>query len=198
MKHKTSLALHAYWQSCRTSAGVATTGMDVAELTPLLPYLFLLDLATPLSPRYCFCGAALAMRYGRDLTDENFFQLWSPDDRQSMLHATSVFGGRSCGAVAGIMAETVGSGFISFEMLLLPLTADGVVTGAIGSMVRIAGHEESNRVRARIVTQWVRSVRILPPTDRRLPLPARERAIPLSLTQEHRRYGHLTVVSGGK
>jgi hypothetical protein len=64
---------------------------------------------------------------------------------------------RATGLVAGVLAETVGAGFSMFEMLLLPLAGDGGTAGAIGSMVRIGGHEEANRIRARIVAQSLRS-----------------------------------------
>ena len=47
-------------------------------------------------------------------------------------------------------------------MLLLPLAGETAPAGAIGSMVRIGGHEESNRIRARIVAQSLRSIRFLP------------------------------------
>ena len=49
---------------------------------------------------------------------------------------------RSTGMVAGVLAETMGGGIISYEMLLLPLAGDNGAAGAIGSMVRIGGHDE--------------------------------------------------------
>ena len=86
-------------------------------------------------------------------------------------------------------------------MLLLPLAGENGAAGAIGSMVRIGGHDELNRIRARIVAQSLRSIRFLPGVGNRsgagyIPAP------PTSSRQPHlgtrRRYGHLTVVSGGK
>lgn len=97
------------------------------------------------------------------------------------------------------MAETVGGGFTSFEMLLLPLTGESGAAGAIGSMVRIGGHEEANRIRARIVGQWLRSIRFLPEPEpaRAARLPAAY-MVPAPPAGSGRRYRHLTVVSGGK
>ena len=66
--------------------------------------------------------------------------------------------------VAGVLGETLGGGVISYEMLLLPLSGEDGAAGAIGSMVRIGGHDETNRIRARIVAQSLRSIRFLPVT----------------------------------
>jgi hypothetical protein len=102
--------------------------------------------------------------------------------------------------VSGVLAETMGSGVISYEMLLLPLAGDNSTAGAIGSMVRIGGHEESNRIRARIVAQSLRSIRFLPVIGPEVAEPHLKGASMASIAglQARRRYGHLTVVTGGK
>jgi hypothetical protein len=199
MKHETSLALYAYWQSRHRSAGVSVGEIRAAELAPILPALFLLDVDTSLEPRFRFCGAELALRHGRDLTDESFLTLWNADDRSALQRDLGAFAANSTGLVAGVMAETIGGGFTAFEMLLLPLAGKHGTAGAIGSMVRTGGHEELNRIRARIVAQWLRSVRFLPRTtpsgDARLPLP--ETIIPRRSIAKLRRSKHLTLVAGG-
>jgi hypothetical protein len=84
-------------------------------------------------------------------------------------------------------------------MLLLPLSGDAGAAGAIGSMVRIGGHEETNRIRARISGQWLRSIRFLSPPPAPMPRTAFPlRPPPARLSQHRRRYGHLTVLTGGK
>jgi hypothetical protein len=83
-------------------------------------------------------------------------------------------------------------------MLLLPLAGSFRPAGALVSMVRIGGHEESNRLRARIVAQSIRSIRFLPAiTFKTSPLEGAP-SISASDLKERRRYGHLTVVTGGK
>ena len=46
------------------------------------PSVFLIDLDASEGAgfRFRFCGASIATRYGRDLTDESFLALWSPTD----------------------------------------------------------------------------------------------------------------------
>jgi hypothetical protein len=199
MKHATSLALHAYWLGCHGRGGVPAGQIRAAELAPILPSLFLIELNLSAGARFRFCGAAIARRYGRDLTHESFLALWNPEDRELLERDLGMMAARSSGLVAGLVAETVGGGVTSFEMLVLPLVGEATAAGAIGSMVRIGGHEELNRVRARILCQSLRSTRFLPPVGQ----PSMRGGAPLPLTlakpsQTRRRYGHLTVVSGGK
>src|SRR5690606_26885106 len=162
MKHETSIALYTYWQGCRGRSGVPATEVRAAELAPILPSLFLVDLDMRAGLRFRFCGVAVAGRYARDLTDETFLPLWNAADSEALTRDIRASAMRNSGLVAGVMAETVGGAFTAFEVLLLPLAGEMGTAGAIGSMVRVGGHEELNRIRARIVSQSLRSVRFLP------------------------------------
>jgi hypothetical protein len=200
MKHETSAALYEYWLSCHGDYAVRAGGVSAAALAPLLPDLFLVDLDPSQSSRFRFCGATIALRYGRDLTDESFLALWNPDDRETLTRDFKAMTLRSTGMVAGVLSETMGGGFIAHEMLLLPLVGELGGSGALGSMVRIGGHEEDNRIKGRVVAQTLRSIRFLPPGGSR-----RQRvtdsafdALPHAAMRTRRRYGHLTVVNGGK
>ena len=145
MKHATSTALYAYWQRSHGPTGVPAAEIRAAELAPILPCLFLVDLDLAAGLRFRYCGASIAMRYGRDLTHESFLALWGAADRELLERDVRVMALRASGLVAGVLAETVGGGFTSFEMLILPLSGSATSTaGAIGSMVRIGGHEEMN------------------------------------------------------
>ncbi len=198
MKHATSLALHAYWQNCHGRSGVAAGDIVAAELAPILPSLFVTDLDCAAGLRFRFCGADAATRHGRDLTGESFLALWSPLDRATLDRDIRMLAPRCSGLVAGVMAETLGSGFTSFEMLLLPLGGGGGAAGLIGSMARLGGHDEMNRIRARLVSQSLRSVRFLPPpaaAPRFEPAALAPRPCP---SEARRRYRHLTVLPGGR
>jgi hypothetical protein len=198
MKHQTNHALYAYWQSRRRSGGVSAGDICAAELAPILPALFLIDILPFGNPRYRFCGGGIAALYGRDVTDESFLALWNAHDRLALRRAFADFETDSAGLVAGVMAETTGGGFVAYEMLLLPLAGPHAAAGAIGSMVRTGGHADSNRRRARIVAQWLRSFRFLPEIERFAP-PAQGPAAEMSgAPGTLRRYRHLTVVTGGR
>jgi hypothetical protein len=199
MKHATSMVLHAYWHSCHDRAGVSAGGIRATELAPILPCLFLIDLTPRTGARFRYCGAAMALRYGRDLTDESFLGLWNFTDRETLQRDLTAMATKGTGLVAGVMGETTAGGFSAFEMLILPLSGGGCIAGAIGTMARIGGHEEANRIRARLVSQYLRSVRFLAEFDRPNSPPdceAQNRADPVS--DVRRRYHHLSVVNGGR
>jgi hypothetical protein len=200
MKHKTSAALYDYWLSCHSERAVRAGGIDAAELAPLLPDLFLLDLDPLQDTRFRFCGAAIATRYGRDLTDESFLDLWGPDDRRTLERDFRLITTRASGLVTGVMGETMGSGFVAYEMLLLPLVGEHGGAGILGSIARIGGHDEHNRIRSRIVALSLRSIRFLPAarTGMERAHSAAFDALPHQAARSPRRYGHLTVVSGGE
>jgi hypothetical protein len=198
MKHATSIALHSYWQDCHGRGGVPVGGVVAAELAPLLPSLFLTDLDFAAGLRFRFCGAAIAARYGRDLAEESFLALWRGADRVNLERDLRSLTRRSAGLLAGIMAETVGAGMTTFEMLLLPLAGETGAAGLIGSMVRTGGHEETNRIRARLVAQSLCSTRFLPPPAS---APCHYEGGPgklAILSASEQRYRHLTLLRGGK
>jgi hypothetical protein len=198
MKHQTSLALHAYWQSCHRECGVPPLGIRAAELAPILPSLFLIELDLETGLRFRFCGATMAIRYGRDLTDESFLDLWNAEDRDTLAQSIRLMASRTTGLVGGVMGESIAGGFTCFEMLLLPLVGDDRPAGAIGSMVRVGGHEEANRIRAKLSSQRLRSIRFLPAENRRNPNRGCPETQPAMVSQIRKKYGHLTVVTGGK
>ena len=197
MKHEISTALYDYWLGCHTDETVRAGGISAVALAPLLPDLFLLDLSPLGEPRFRFCGGAIATRYGRDLTDEPFLSLWSPDDRDTLARDLRTMTSRSGGMVAGVMGETMSGGFIAFEMVLLPLIGQHGGAGAIGSLVRVGGHDDTNRIRGRIVGQFLRSTRFLPRGETHAPSerPSMSDPLPADPAQTPRRYGHLTLVS---
>lgn len=198
MKHETSIALHGYWRSCHGRTGVPANEIRALELAPILPSLFLVDLDLSAGFVVRFCGAAIATRYGRDLSDESFLSLWNPEDADALQRQARGMEMRGTGIVAGLLAETVGGGYTSFEMLLLPLLGETGSAGAIGSMARVGGHEEMNRIRARIVSQTLRSLRFLPGARTALQRgPELQSGSPKAPTPARRKYRHLTVVSGG-
>ena len=197
MKHATSLALHAYWHKRRQRDGVRAGVIEAAELAPILPWLFLLEWSGAGGANFSFCGQAIAARYGRDLCHEPFLTLWGEQDRTLLSADLKSMSADGRGLVAGTIAETLGGGFTAFEMLLLPLSGESGMAGVIGSMVRIGGHDEKNRVRARVIGQSLRSTRFLD-APRALPVARFKPAGVPPRGDRPRQYGHLTVLPGGR
>jgi hypothetical protein len=201
MKHESSIALFSAWDRWRGDAQLADPSLvSPADLGALLPDLILIDLAEP-DFRFRFSGAGVATRYGRDLQDESFLSIWQAADAAGMTRLLAGIKTRRTGIVAGFHGETAGGGYTAFELLLLPLGTDNACVSAVGLIVRTGGHDDANRLRARLVSQTLVSVRVLessrPGRPRRLqhPLESQRR---VSLDGFRSRYGHLTVIHGGR
>ena len=206
MKHIVSRQLYAYWnRRWGSQSAPGRSAIEPYDLGPMLVDTFLLDLNGSNRAKFRFCGSNIAMRYGRDLGDEDFLALWNDDDRKSLGHHLTLMAKDAVAMIAGVVAETAGGGFIAFEMVLLPLSGAESCTNrcdcAIGCFVRTGGHSDANRVGARIVSQSLRSMRFLTPRlepftnvpDRTIPQP-----LAPDTPQVRRKYGHLVVMDGGK
>ena len=211
MKHATTVAVYEYWRDLRGLRRAASrAAIDPASLGPLLPDLFLIETDATRDAQFRFCGASIARRYGRDLEGESFLDWWSGEDRVAMRRNLSLIGRDLAPIVLGTIAETAGGGATTFEMILLPLLGDSGCDGAIGSLARTGGHDEINRIRARILSQEIRSQRFLDGDDGRRNVrrphvmvpaaqsPARRRMDPPAPSILRSRPRHLTLVVGGK
>lgn len=211
MKHPTSRGLYAYWNLRRGKAAApSSSDIEPLELGTTLVDIFLLRFEDGDFARFRFCGSNLATRFGRDLTDEDFLGLWSQCDRDSLIRHLRALTGRMVSVVAGSLAETAGSGFTAYEYMLLPLITDSVCDRAIGCMVRTGGNETKNRLRLRILSQELRSARIIDPQLQPNPLAPFKKSDAQTSTPlfpvpsvpipnpANRRYRHLYVLEGGK
>ena len=202
MKHIVSRQLYAYWNRRRGNQPMPDrSAIEPYDLGPMLVDTFLLDLRGTNKAKFRFCGSNIAMRYGRDLADEDFLALWSKDDRKSLSHHLSLMSDDAVAMTAGVVAETASGGFITFEMMLLPLSGASGCDRAIGCLVRTGGHSDANPVGARIVSQSLRSMRFLAPRTEPF-MKAPNRSIPPpptpDMSEARRKYGHLVVMDGGK
>jgi hypothetical protein len=199
MKHPLSRRLYAYWDR-RRNGRPAPGRADIApaELGAQLVHCFLIDLTVAAPARFRFCGSSLARRYGRDLTDEDYLSLWHGADRRAWSRALAEMRRNATGLVAGVTAETAGSGFVTFEILLLPLRGAAQCDCAIGCMVRVGGHEETNRIKARIAAQSLDSYRCIggrgqPPASESIAAAIGDGA---SRPPHRGRHRHLLVIDG--
>ena len=198
MKHQASKALLAAWDLWRDGDTIANPAtVNRADLAPLLPNLLLLDLREP-EFRIRYGGTAIAVRYGHDIQGESFMSFWDAGDAAGLARLLAGMKTRRAGLVAGFLGETAGGGCTAFELLLLPLGSANACISAIGIMARTGGHDDRNRLRARLLSQSLVSVRHLDrPSD-----PKRELRSPIAIlprgNDARGRFGHLTLVHGGR
>ena len=200
MKHTTSRELFEYWNRRRDGKNVPLrTDIEPFDLGRKLVDTFLIQIDRTGEAKYRFCGSNIANRYGRDLTGEDFLLAWSMEEREDITTNLKQMLQTGNGFTAGVAAETAGGGLINYELTILPLRGDSEIDQAIGSLIRVGGHEETNRVRDRIVAQVLRTVRILEDQDEAFlkPRDITHRLPPLPQTSQIRkRYGHLAVIGG--
>ena len=200
MKHTTSRELFEYWNRRRAGNPVPLRAdIEPFDLGRKLVDTFLIQIDGTGSSKYRFCGSNIANRYGHDLTGEDFLLAWSVEDRQQVANGLRQMLQSGHGFIAGLAAETAGGGLINYEMTVLPLRGENEIDQAIGSLVRVGGHDETNRVRDRIIAQVLRTVRILEERDKAF-LQSRDitqNLPPLPQSSRFRKqYGHLAVVAG--
>ncbi len=202
MKHKISRELFEYWNRRRGENNVPErAAIEPYDLGRKLVDTFLIQLDKSGEPFFRFCGSNIANRYGRDLTGDSFLLAWSIDERREIEVNFSQMVQTGLGFVVGVAAETAGGGMINYELTILPLRGETNIDQAIGALVRIGGHEETNRVRDRIVAQTLRTVRVLEERDKAFlqPRDITHRLPPLPRASHIRKhYGHLAVLNGGK
>jgi len=202
MKHKVSRELFEYWNRRRGQEKVPQrSAIEPFDLGRKLVDTFLIQSNASGDPIFRFCGSNIANRYGRDLTGENFLMAWPVDERPEIKGNFTRMSQTGLGFVGGFAAETAGGGIINYELTILPLRGGAKLDQAIGAIVRVGGHEETNRVRDRIVSQTLRSVRVLEERDKAFlePRDITHRLPPLPKPAQIRKhYGHLAVVNGGK
>lgn len=200
MKHTTSRELFEYWNRRRTVNTVPhRSDIEPFDLGRKLVDTFLIQIDESGKSKYRFCGSSIANRYGRDLTGEDFLLAWSNDDHEEVTSSIRQMLQTGRGFVAGLAAETAGGGLINYELTLLPLRGNKEIDQAIGTLVRVGGHEEANRVRDRIIAQVLRSVRILEERDKAFlqPRDITHKVAPMQRSSQIRkRYGHLAVITG--
>lgn len=202
MKHRISRELFEYWNRRRGDKNVPDRNeIEPYDLGRNLVDTFLVQLDQAGEPHFRFCGSNIANRYGRDLTGDSFLLAWPMAERDEVKSNFTQMVQTGFGFVTGIAAETAGGGVINYELCILPLRGESAIDQAVGSFVRIGGHEETNRVRDRIVAQVLRSVRVLEERDKAFvqPRDITQNLPPLPRSSHIRKhYGHLAVVSGGK
>jgi hypothetical protein len=122
MKHRTSRALFAYWDSVRAEqVAPQRFEIDPSRISAILPYTFILERIDSETLRYRLAGTRMCEIFGSELRGTNFLDGWSVKDRMSLLRQVSVLS--SQGAVLNLYVKlgTFDNEAVECEVLLLPL-----------------------------------------------------------------------------
>ena len=122
MKHRTSRALFAYWDSVRAEQiAPQRFEIDPSRISALLPYTFILERIDSETLRYRLAGTRMCEIFGSELRGTNFLDGWSVKDRMSLLRQVSVLS--SQGAVLNLYVKlgAFENETVECEVILLPL-----------------------------------------------------------------------------
>lgn len=202
MKHATSHELYDYWQRLRrTRPAPRRSEIEPSDIRAILGDTFILEA----SGRDCFpirlAGTRWCSLHGREMKGGDFLDLWSPGDRNAVATLATAVSTDAAAAVISIDARTAQGRSVPCELMLLPLRHGGPeydrILGSCAAFERPywLGSDP-------IVRHSLTSLRLLWPDDQphfmRRRVGSAEPAAPIPFPYAGRRWGHLTVLDGGK
>jgi hypothetical protein len=126
MKHKNSHLLVGYWSRLRNGRAVPDqTDIDPRAIKRMLPYVFILDVATPSHPIYRLAGTALCERYGFELKGTGFLSHWEPQSANAMtalMRQALALRQPVCLSAIGANPDR---GMVELETVLAPISFNG-------------------------------------------------------------------------
>jgi hypothetical protein len=203
MRHATSRELFAYWDRIRDGeTAPRRSDVEPGEIRRILGDTFILEVTGRGDAVVRLAGTRMCSLYGREIKGVPFIDLWSDEDRETIVTVVSGICREAAGAVVEVDLVSARGRSVASEFLLLPLRHGAA------SRDRILG---SCGVHRRpywlgtdpIVRQAVTASKLVWPGEHGRGL-GHDRSRFVSLppaffrSGEGRRHGHLYVVDGGK
>ena len=122
MKHPTSKALFAYWDSVRAQRlAPRRFEIDPAKISAILPYTFILERRDAETFSFRLAGTRMCEIFGHELRGSNFLDGWDTIDRLPLLRQLSSLTRQGSIGVLGLEVAARGEQPVECELLLLPL-----------------------------------------------------------------------------
>jgi len=126
MKHASSRALYAYWDSLRAGrAAPERSDLDPGAIRASLGDVFLLELAAGEQQIVRLAGTRICTLLGREWTGRPFVEPFAPEDRAQLLRLIGRVADMATPAVAATAGRTADGRTLDLEMLILPLRHRG-------------------------------------------------------------------------
>jgi hypothetical protein len=203
MKHATSRELYDYWQRLRRiRPAPRRSELEPSDIRTILGDTFILEASSRDAFPIRLAGTRWCALYGREMKSEDFLDLWSADDRNAIATLATAVSTDAAGAVISFEGRTERGRRLACELMLLPLYHAGPDYDRIlGSCA--AFERPYWLAKEPIVSQGLTSLRLLWPDEqphfmrRQVGSAAPVTPVPLPVPTG-RRWGHLTVLDGGK
>jgi len=125
MKHSSIRELYDYWNTRRgRRSAPARNDIDPGDIRSALADTFIVTLDKSAGHPFRIAGTRVCALFGRDLKQEAFLDLWSPQSRTIMCDLFGIVARESIGLLAGITG-TGDAGEFDLELLALPLLHEG-------------------------------------------------------------------------
>ena len=124
MKHPSSRAFYAYWEKMRGNAPAPDrSDIEPSAVRELLGDIFVLSYDAEAGYPFRVAGTRVCALLGRDLKDQSFSALFTPDARREIEGMIAVVAEETLPAIAGVTAATQTGETAHLELLLLPFSA---------------------------------------------------------------------------
>ena len=124
MKHPSSREFFTYWDEKRGAARAPDrSDIEPGAVRELLGDIFVLSYDTAAGHPFRVAGTRVCALLGRDLKDQSFSALFTPEGRREIDDIIGVVAEEMLAAVAGITATSQDGSLAHLELLLLPFNA---------------------------------------------------------------------------
>jgi hypothetical protein len=122
MRHNTSKALFAYWDSLRGNRlAPQRFEIDPSKISALLPYTFILERRDAETFNFRLAGTRMCDIFGHELRGTNFLDGWETIDRLPLLRQFSTLTRQGTAGIVYLEIAAVAEEAVECEVLLLPL-----------------------------------------------------------------------------
>jgi hypothetical protein len=124
MKHRSSREFFAYWDKMRGhSAAPDRSDIEPSAVRELLGDIFVLSYDAEAGYPFRVAGTRVSALLGRDLKDQSFSALFTPEARRNIEEMVAVVAEEMLPAIAGVTATSQTGETAHLELLLLPFSA---------------------------------------------------------------------------
>ncbi len=128
MKHPSSRALYAYWDTLRAGrAAPERSELDPGAIRTILGDVMILEVGGPHRYAVRLAGTHICSLMGRELKERAFVETFAPGDRPELYALLDSTVGSATPSVASVIGETEDRRLLGLELLLLPLRHHGRV-----------------------------------------------------------------------
>jgi hypothetical protein len=142
MKHASTRQLFEYWNERRGRRPAPDRGeIEPGAIRRVLADTFILAFDTAAGHPFRIAGTRVCAAFGRELKNEAFVGLWTPESAALVRELIAVVGAESVGVIASARGADSAGAVLDLELTILPLYHGGRTDARmLGALVPTAAH----------------------------------------------------------